>query len=96
MSEVMADVGFRDMSLPDIGLTEVQVAELNAFVQKKVEKVVEETRGEMRDKIEKLERSIRINKEKARKFQNIMRTIDFWCNSRTHLHFAMQEGFLKS
>ncbi len=71
MSEVMADVGFRDMSLPDIGLTEVQVAEFNAFFQKKVEKAVEETRGEMRDKIEKLERSIRINKERARKFQNM-------------------------
>jgi hypothetical protein len=75
MSEVMADVGFRDMSLPDIGLTEVQVAELNAFFQKKVEKAVEETRGEMRDdirdQIKEMERSIRVSNERAKAFQNM-------------------------
>lgn len=61
----MGHVG--DMTLPDLGFTEVQVAGLNAFVKKKVE----ETRDEMRDKVEKLERTNRANKERAKAFQNM-------------------------
>jgi hypothetical protein len=65
MTEVMGHVG--DMTLPDLGFTEVQVAGLNAFFKKKVE----ETRDEMRDKVEKLERTNRANKERAKAFQNM-------------------------
>jgi hypothetical protein len=67
MSEVLGHVGSSDMFFPDIGLAEVQVAELNVFV----EKVVEEARDEIRDKLEKLERKIRVNKERAKAFQNM-------------------------